>query len=82
MTEESLIFVPDAREFYSFNLTDLANATDEDFQAMIALNQATNDWLIGKINSAEYTDILSQYGINPDEHLQDMDWFLKQLEKA
>lgn len=82
MTEEPLIFVPDARDFYSFELTDLANATTDDFQAMVALNQATSNWTSGTIDTAEYTDVLSWYDINPDEHLQDIDWFMRQLERT
>lgn len=82
MHEDPLIFVPDARDFYSFELTNLASATDDDFKAMVTLNQATSNWTAGTIDTAEYTDVLSFYDISPDKHLQDIDWFMQQLEKS
>lgn len=79
MNDEPLIIVPDASDYYSFELNDIANATDDEFQAMITLNQATTNWVHRSIDTAEYTDVLSHYDVNPDAYLNDMDWYLNEL---
>jgi hypothetical protein len=44
------------------------NATEAEFQGMLAINQAGRDWLTGKIDIIEYLDKLEYYGIpNPFE---------------
>lgn len=76
MDENSLLYLPTLKEFLSFELSDLANATDAEFQAMLKLNQAGVDWANQQINAAEYTDILSWHGIDAEEHLKDLEWYL------
>lgn len=79
--DQPLLFVPDAEDFYGFELEDFANASHEEMMAMVRLNGATANWIDGKISTADYTDILSSYDIDPDEHLQDTDWFYQQILK-
>ncbi len=78
MNQESLLVLP-PKEYFAFELSDLANATDDEFNAMIALNKATTDWVNGKINSADYTDILQYYDMNQEQQLSDIDWYFSQL---
>lgn len=79
MPEESLLYLPTLKEFLSFELNDLQNATDEEFQAMLDLNQSGADWANQKINAAEYTDILDWHDIDAEEHLKDLEWYLAQI---
>lgn len=74
-----MLILPSAKEFYSFELADFINSTNEEIEAMIQLNQASADWLKGKIDTATYTDILSFHNIDAEKHLQDTDWYLDQL---
>ncbi|BAY21688.1 hypothetical protein NIES2100_14450 [Calothrix sp. NIES-2100] len=47
-------------------------ATESEFQAMLAINQAARDWLAGKIDIIDYLDKLEYYGIpNPFEMLDE-----------
>lgn len=79
MTEGSLLFLPDPKEFFSFELDDFSNAADGEFEAMVQLNIAAADWVNGLIDTATYTDILTYYGIDPSDHLKEADWYFNRL---
>lgn len=79
MSEGSLLFLPEPKEFFSFELDDLKSATDGEFDAMVQLNIAAVDWVNAKIDTATYTDILAHYGIVPEEHLKEADWYFNRL---
>ncbi len=76
-----LIYIPDPWEDFSFYLEDPKIASDAEFDAMVQLNLATDDWLKGKVDTAEYTDYLSYHNVNVDDHLKPIDWYVTQLEK-
>lgn len=80
MNQDSLLILP-PKEYFAFELHDIGNATNEEFNAMVKLNQATTDWVNGKISSADYTDILRQYNINEEEQLSDVEWYFSQFLK-
>lgn len=79
MTEQPLLFVSNAEDFYGFQLEDFANASEAELLAMVRLNGAVANWIERKISTADYTDILSSYDVDPDQHLQDTDWFYRQI---
>lgn len=70
MNDNFLLLPP--KEFYAFELSDLANASDEEFDAMVQLNLATTDWVNSKISTADYSDILEWYDIDSGFHLKDV----------
>jgi hypothetical protein len=52
-------------------------ASDADFEEMLLVNQAANDWLYGRLDTGTYFDILDHVGIDPlgfvgevEEHLE------------
>lgn len=61
---------------------DEAKDASDPFEAMMVLNQATVDWINGKLDTGTYTDIYLQYGISPtriDETEAFVQQALKQL---
>jgi hypothetical protein len=54
-----------------------AEASEADFEGMLLVNQAANDWLHGRLDTGTYFDILDHVGIDPlgfvaevEEHLE------------
>jgi hypothetical protein len=41
------------------------DASDADFEGMLLVNQAADDWLTGKLDTGTYLDILDEVGIDP-----------------
>lgn len=66
-----IIWTPDdALDLLSVDID--GEASESDFQGMMAVNQAGRDWLTGKIDAVEYLDKLEHYGIsNPFEMLDE-----------
>ncbi|MBD2569691.1 hypothetical protein [Anabaena lutea] len=47
------------------------SAPDErSIQGMLTINQASVDWLQGKIDTGTYFDILDEYGVDPFDHVE------------
>lgn len=67
MRKSDLWIPKSARELLLVGLEDFANATDDELNAMLLINQAGTDWLNGKLDTRTYTDILLQYGFDPSE---------------
>ncbi|MCC5641235.1 hypothetical protein LC593_36635, partial [Nostoc sp. CHAB 5844] len=40
-----------------------------DIDGMIIINQASTNWLVGKLDTGTYFDILDHYGIDPYAHV-------------
>lgn len=79
MNKESLLFLPTPKEHYGFELIDFSDSSDELFETMVILNQATVDWINQKISTADYTDLLAYFDINPENHLADSELYFKKL---
>lgn len=41
-----------------------------DIDGMIIINQASADWLSGKLDTGTYLDTLDHYGIDPYQHIK------------
>ncbi|OCQ98959.1 hypothetical protein BCD64_23255 [Nostoc sp. MBR 210] len=42
-----------------------AEASETDFEGMLLVNQAANDWLYGRLDTGTYFDMLDHVGIDP-----------------
>jgi hypothetical protein len=76
-----IIQIPDVWEDFGFYLNDPKEASDDEYKAWADLNIATDNFLKGKIDVTEYTDYLSWYNVDVEDHLQPVDSYLVQLEK-
>jgi hypothetical protein len=48
----------------------MVSACDErSFKGMIIINQASTNWLAGKVDTGTYFDVLDQFGIDPFLHI-------------
>lgn len=50
------------------------NSTDEEFEAMILVNNSSQSFIKDEIDLDSYMDILDSVGIDPQFHLQEAAW--------
>lgn len=63
----SILWTPDsAKELLAVSLEDAANATEDEWQRMVFINQSIINWLSGSLDTGTLTDILSQYDVEPE----------------
>lgn len=61
---QSGLWVPDhAGEILSVSVE--AGCDDSVFEAMVIVNQAAADWLMGRLDTGTYFDVLDEFGIDP-----------------
>lgn len=63
----SKLWIPNsAKELLAVDLNDASNATEDEFQRMLFINQSITDWLNSRLDTGTLTDILSQYDVEPE----------------
>ncbi|MBC1238705.1 hypothetical protein [Nostoc sp. 2RC] len=62
-TDSGLWIPPHADELLVVTVD--AGASDTDFEGMLLVNQAANDWLRGRLDTGTYFDMLDHVGIDP-----------------
>lgn len=77
----NIIQIPDPFDDFSVYLDDPKEASEKEWEALAEINLATQRFLNGKMDIAEYSDYLSYYEVDVDNHLKPIDWYLNQYEK-
>lgn len=62
---EILVLPADYRDLLMVSAED-----NRDIDGMIIINQAGADWLMGRMDTGTYFDVLDHYKINPYQHVQ------------
>lgn len=58
---------------------DPSQSGDADWEGMMMVNQAANDWLKGKLDTGTYFDMLEHVGINPLNFVQPVENYVEIL---
>ena len=65
MKNEILVLPPDCRDLLMVSAGDT-----RDVDGMIIINQASANWLAGKLDTGTYFDTLDHFGIDPYAHVK------------
>lgn len=75
--DDRLIWCPeDFRELITIDVD--GQADDAEFNRMMAVNGAANDWLNGKLDNYTYFELLDHYGIEPIDFIGEAEYRLSQ----
>lgn len=58
--DRRILLPEDFRDLLMVSVNDLRN-----FDGMITINQASTNWLVGKLDTGTYFDTLDHFGIDP-----------------
>ncbi|MDZ8090186.1 MAG: hypothetical protein RMY16_32225 [Nostoc sp. DedQUE12b] len=51
------------------DLLMVSAGNERDITGMLTVNQASSDWLVGKLDTGTYFDVLDHFGIDPFLHV-------------
>lgn len=58
---------------------DPSQSSDADWEGMMMVNQAANDWLRGRLDTGTYFDMLEHVGIDPLSFVQPVENYVGSL---